>query len=155
MSSSLCQCRRRQYRHVWQNMNHVTSHSFCCFSWRSDMAAKKEELKNEAQKQTNNKRKQKTNNPQTNNNNNNKNPTNQPTTQPTTTKRYFFCINIGRATKMKHPYTILCTFSTFSAQLESSLQFSLKWSETVSIFRAQELCESRGGRPGLPVPESP
>ena len=22
----------------------------------------------------------------------------------------------------------------------------------VSVFRAQELCESRGGRPGLPVP---
>ena len=24
-----------------------------------------------------------------------------------------------------------------------------------SCFRAQELCESRGGRPGLPVPNSP
>ena len=25
----------------------------------------------------------------------------------------------------------------------------------VERFRAQELCESRGGRPGLPVPNSP
>ena len=84
MSSSLCQCRRRQYRHVWQNMNHVTSHSFCCFSWRSDMAAKKEELKNEAQKQTNNKRKQKQTTPkQTTTTTTKTQPTNQPTNQPT------------------------------------------------------------------------
>ena len=27
--------------------------------------------------------------------------------------------------------------------------------ETEAAVRAQELCESRGGRPGLPVPNSP
>ena len=27
--------------------------------------------------------------------------------------------------------------------------------ERVSAFRGRELCESRGGRPGLPVPNSP
>ena len=26
---------------------------------------------------------------------------------------------------------------------------------TVKLFRARELCESRGGRPGLPVPNKP
>ena len=34
-----------------------------------------------------------------------------------------------------------------------SVDVKQHWPKT--SFRAQELCESRGGRPGLPVPNSP
>ena len=41
---------------------------------------------------------------------------------------------------------------------ESGRERSVLWTLSTMFtltFRAQELCESRGGRPGLPVPNSP
>ena len=38
---------------------------------------------------------------------------------------------------------------------DAGLDTPLKLRSTRAFCRAQELCESRGGRPGLPVPDSP
>ena len=59
----------------------------------------------------------------------------------------------GRDSTAKKPYkTMGVTLSRVKGMKESRLWFleDLRFVHPLGAFRAQELCESRGGRPGLP-----
>ena len=55
---------------------------------------------------------------------------------------------------MKVEVAVLGSLSLTVLKVSVDLKATFK-ADDEAVIRAQELCESRGGRPGLPVPNSP
>ena len=55
---------------------------------------------------------------------------------------------------MKVEVAVLGSLSLTVLKVSVDLKATFK-ADDKAVIRAQELCESRGGRPGLPVPNSP
>ena len=65
-----------------------------------------------------------------------------------------FCSAFGPLEGYNSRITLSCLVPNMSARHLRTLS-PISSSSSAAVVRAQELCESRGGHPGLPVPNSP